>query len=89
MATKAILGADTEDDDALDFLGNMTMSIRKKWKKWINCFLMLKIICWNLDIKLIIRSLTQPSLYLSYLIIIVESMEEIDKLAVFDNKIYR
>jgi hypothetical protein len=33
MATKAILGLDAEDDEAMDFLANMTRSIRKEWKK--------------------------------------------------------
>ena len=35
MATKAILGLDAEDEEALDFLQNMTLSIRKRWKKEI------------------------------------------------------
>jgi hypothetical protein len=33
MATKAILGADLEDDAAMDFLSNTTLSIRSRWKK--------------------------------------------------------
>lgn len=33
MATKAILGADYDDDQAMDFLENMTAQIRKRWPK--------------------------------------------------------
>lgn len=33
MATKAILGLDADEEDALDFLENMTKSIRKQWVK--------------------------------------------------------
>jgi hypothetical protein len=33
MATKAILGVDTDDEDAMDFMANMTQNIRKKWQK--------------------------------------------------------
>jgi hypothetical protein len=32
MATKAILGADMDDDGALDFLNNMSNSIRRRWR---------------------------------------------------------
>lgn len=33
MATKAVYGMNAEDEEAMDFLENMTKSIRKKWKK--------------------------------------------------------
>jgi hypothetical protein len=33
MATKAILGLDTDEEEALDFLENMSKSIRTKWVK--------------------------------------------------------
>lgn len=46
MATKAILGAECDDDDALDFLANMTLSIRKRWTKtkWTKIIVILLLI---------------------------------------------
>jgi hypothetical protein len=34
MATSAILGKESgTDDEAMDFMANLALSIRKKWKK--------------------------------------------------------
>jgi hypothetical protein len=33
LATKAIIGAETDDDAALDFLENVTKKIRRRWPK--------------------------------------------------------